>query len=78
VVVGRRVFVGSTDGVLYALDLDTGKERWRFETGSSITASPAVADGCLVIGTLDGEVYCFGAATAPKNTGKKSEADGGR
>ncbi|MCH7995331.1 MAG: hypothetical protein IIB57_12930 [Planctomycetes bacterium] len=30
-------------------------------------ASPAVADGVLVIGTLDGPVYCFGspAGAAP-------------
>jgi outer membrane protein assembly factor BamB len=59
VVVGQRVFVGSDDGNLYALDLATGGERWRFEAGGAICASPAVGEGCLVIGTEQGVVYCF-------------------
>ena len=61
VVVGGRVFVGSADGRLYAVDLKTGRERWRFEAGGHIIASPAVAAGRLVIGTDAGELYCFGA-----------------
>ena len=60
VVVGKRVFVGSTDGNLYVIDLDKGTELKRFELGRSITASPAVAQNCLVIGTGDGFVYCLG------------------
>jgi len=32
----------------------------RFKLGQSITASPAVAHNCLVIGTSDGFVYCLG------------------
>jgi outer membrane protein assembly factor BamB len=60
VIVGRRVFIGGGDGVLYELDLETGRERSRFEAGGPISASPAVAGGRLVIGTLDGVVYCLG------------------
>ncbi|NIM61821.1 MAG: PQQ-binding-like beta-propeller repeat protein, partial [Acidobacteria bacterium] len=33
---------------------------WRFDTGSGVMATPAVADGRLVIGTVDGQLYCFG------------------
>ena len=62
VVVGERVYVGSSDGNLYAVHLDSGLEAWRFESGGPITASPAVAEGCLVIGTQDGVLYCFAAA----------------
>lgn len=58
---GPRVFVGASDGNLYALSLADGREVWRFEAGGAITASPAVADGRLVIGTEDGVLYCFGA-----------------
>ena len=28
-----RAYVGSDDGALYAVDLETGREAWRFETG---------------------------------------------
>ena len=60
VVVGERVFVGSSDGNLYVLDLARGKELTRFELGRGVVASPAVAAGRLVIGTTDGTLYCLG------------------
>ena len=74
VIVGKRVFVGSSDGNLYAVDAQTGKETWRFEAGGEILASPAVADGSLVISTMDGTVYCFGA---PKANNKPAESERG-
>ena len=67
VIVGQRVFVGSLDGNLYALDLAAGKELARFDLGGGeavnkgVAGSPAVGEGCLVIGTNDGTVHCFGA-----------------
>jgi outer membrane protein assembly factor BamB len=60
VVAGKRVYVGSTDGRLYGLDLESGDLVWSFDGGSAFTASPAVADGRLVIGNGDGVLYCFG------------------
>jgi outer membrane protein assembly factor BamB len=42
------------------LDLAKGKELRKFELGRSILASPAVGEGCLVIGTTDGMLYCLG------------------
>ena len=66
VIVGKRVFAGSLDGNLYALDLATGRELRRYELGGEavnkgITGSPAVGEGCLIIGTNDGTVHCLGA-----------------
>ena len=60
VVVGNRIFVGSSDGRLYGLDRK-GKLVWDYEAGGKFTASPAVAENCLVIGNEDGTLYCFGA-----------------
>jgi len=60
VIVGSRVFVGSSDGKLYALDAQSGAKRWEYEIGDALTATPAVADGRLVIGAQDGRIYCFG------------------
>jgi len=57
-----RVFFGSADGRVYGVDLRTGTEVWRFEVGGVVTASPAVAEGCLVLGTAEGVVYCWGEA----------------
>jgi outer membrane protein assembly factor BamB len=57
------VYVGSNDGNLYGIGIDDGKEVWRFTDGRPFTASPAVGEGCLVIGSEanTGNVYCFGA-----------------
>jgi outer membrane protein assembly factor BamB len=59
-IAGNRVFVGSSDGLLYGLDLATGKKLWDFTAGAALSASPAVAQGALVIGSQDGVLYCFG------------------
>ena len=53
------VYVGSSDGKLYVLDLITGQKRWEFATGDAITGSPAIAGGRVVIGSSDGRIYCF-------------------
>ena len=53
------MFVGSSDGNLYELDLATGKKVWEFTAGAALTASPAAAGGALVIGSQDGTVYCL-------------------
>ena len=61
VVAGDVVFVASKSGELSSLNLKTGSLVWKFETGSPIVASPSISNGRLVIGTLDGTVYAFGA-----------------
>ncbi len=53
------VFVGSDDGYLYALNLDTGELRWSYRVGARIASSPAVALGKVFVGSDDGAVYCF-------------------
>lgn len=60
VIVGNRVFFGTTRGVFIGLDIANGEKVWEFETASSIVASPSVADGKIYIGTEDGILYCFG------------------
>ena len=59
VVVGKRVFLGTTRGTFIALNVATGESVWEFATGSSIVASPSVAAGKIYIGSEDGILYCF-------------------
>jgi outer membrane protein assembly factor BamB len=50
---GGILYVGSRDGNVYALGLD-GKLKWKVAMGSTIVASPAVADGTVNEGDMDG------------------------
>ena len=59
-IAGQRVFFGDKSGNLYALDLNSGRQVWRFRAGGKILASPAAARGVLVVSTTDGGVRCFG------------------
>ena len=41
-IVDGTVYVGGLDGVLYAIELATGKSRWTYPTGAAIRSSPSV------------------------------------
>lgn len=59
VIVGERIFIGSFDHKFYVLNLK-GEKVADFELDGAIMGSPAVANGCVVIGTEKGTLYCFG------------------
>ncbi|WP_233198772.1 MULTISPECIES: PQQ-binding-like beta-propeller repeat protein [Pirellulaceae] len=59
VVAGERVYFGSADSRVRAVDLNTGKEVWQYEAKSGFPAGPAVSNGCLLIATERGVLYCF-------------------
>jgi outer membrane protein assembly factor BamB len=63
VVAGGVVYVGSTDGSLYAVDRATGTLRWKFDTRGPVNSSPAVAAGIVYVGSVDGNVYAVDAET---------------
>ena len=53
-VVDGTVYIGALDGILYAINAETGKKRWTYQTNSSIKASPAIYDGVAYFGDSDG------------------------
>ena len=53
------VFIGSSDGNVYALDVSSGTERWRFSTGAGVWGSPAVTNDTVVIGSNNHVVYAL-------------------
>lgn len=61
-VVDGRVYVGSADGHLYALDSATGELRWKFATEGRVNSSPAVAGDRVYFGSFDGAFYAVNAA----------------
>jgi len=62
-VAGGKVFVGSDDMSLHALDLATGKSNWVGKTEGVIESSPLVLEGRVYFGSDDGVLRCLDAAT---------------
>jgi len=67
-IVGGVVYVGAQTkddtGVLLALDLETGKEKWKYPTPRGIQeSSPAVANGVVYVGDLGGTFHAVDART---------------
>lgn len=54
----EMVFVGSSDTMMYAVDLRTGRKIWHFETNGSIYSSPT-ARFEHVFGSDDGYLYAL-------------------
>jgi eukaryotic-like serine/threonine-protein kinase len=63
VIADGRVYFGSGDGNLYALDAASGELRWKFATGDVVHASPAYADGVVYVGSFDSRLYAVDART---------------
>ena len=62
VVVGGTVYFGTSAGLVYAVDLATGRVRWSTLVASgAIVGSPAVADGAVFVG-IGGTLYKLSAS----------------
>jgi outer membrane protein assembly factor BamB len=58
-----RVYVGSINGMMFALDAASGREVWRTGTLDSVRGSPVVAGDSLYFGSWDDHVYAVELAT---------------
>lgn len=56
----ERVFLGSPKGRVKALN-DQGETLWQVDSKLRLSAGPALADGALIFGTLDGEALALNA-----------------
>ena len=64
-IAGDTLFVGSFDKKLYALDTETGEEKWQqpFETEGAITSTPVIYDNKVYVGSFDRYFYAVGVAS---------------
>lgn len=62
-IVGDRVFIGSNDRTLYALDFATGKPLWTFTNSEAIECSPLVLNGKVYVGANDAQLYVLDAGS---------------
>lgn len=58
-----NVYIGSTDGKMFAIDADAGKVLWSYSTGGWIMSDPLYDKGIIYFGSNDGNVYALNANT---------------
>jgi len=59
---GGLLFIGTRDfeqGSFFALDVRNGDILWKYIIGACVTAPPSVADGMMLCGTDDWDMYAF-------------------
>lgn len=68
-VVDGRVYAAAVEGGVRALDLQTGKQLWKYEPEKikkqpelRLSGGPGAGDGLVAIGTLDGQVIALDAS----------------
>lgn len=60
---GSTVVFGADDGIVYALDTETGRLLWTYQTGASIMASPSIANDRVFVGNLGGTLSALDIRT---------------
>lgn len=57
--VGRHVYVATLEGIIYALDKADGKLVWAYPTQGAILGRVLVTPTGVLVGSMDGKVYCL-------------------
>jgi outer membrane protein assembly factor BamB len=66
------VYIGSLDGYLYALDLFSGAELWKYYLATPISSSAAISGNMLFVGASDGHLYAFAGTKGSSLSGVTS------
>ena len=61
-----KLYFGSANGKVYALDAADGYKEWEFETGDKIWSTPAIDGDTLFIGSFDNKLYALNATDGSK------------
>ena len=70
-----KVFFGSGDGNVYAVDAETGVLDWKFPTRDVVHSSPAVDNNTVFIGGWDSYLYALDADTGQEKWSFKTGED---
>ena len=75
VVRAGALYVGSSDGLLYALDAKTGALRWRFGMGGAVSSTPAVDATTVYASSRDGVLHAIDVHTGRERWAHRFGAD---
>ncbi len=63
VIQDKKIYFGSDDGNIYAVDAGTGRQIWKRATRGPVASSPALAGGMVFATSYDGKLYGLNAET---------------
>ena len=61
-----KLYFGTSDGIVFALDVAKGIKKWELQLGGKIWSTPAIDKGSIYIGSFDKKLYAIDAATGAK------------
>jgi outer membrane protein assembly factor BamB len=56
------LFVGTSDGYLYSIDVVYGENKWQFGTGGKIWTSPAIEGDLIYVSNYDKKIFAISSA----------------
>lgn len=62
VMAGNIIYIGASDGKVYALDALYGEKKWEFNTGAKIWTSPAFKDGVIYVSNYERKLFALSGA----------------
>jgi outer membrane protein assembly factor BamB len=69
------VFVGSSDGHVYAVDAVSGAERWRYDAGSAIGGAPLVTEDLVVVVDRTNGIHAVARGSGDRRWHVQGDAD---
>ena len=60
------IYIGNTDGRLYAVRAADGSQIWSFKTAGAVNSTPAVSNGVVIVSSRDGNIYGIDTANGAK------------
>jgi outer membrane protein assembly factor BamB len=78
-----RVFFGSWDQHLYALDAHSGQVQWKYDTGNVVTTRPAIHGSSVITASRSGQIFALETTSGqlrwkiPVSTGRTGASPNG-
>lgn len=70
VICGDQIYIGASDGTLYAIHAKTGRLQWRHHLGTPVFATVAVSGNGIFVVDFGGNVYGFAAQSGYESQNK--------
>ncbi|MBM38118.1 MAG: outer membrane protein assembly factor BamB [Woeseia sp.] len=72
---GNLIYAASSDGIVLAIDPETGDERWKVDLEVDLSAGPGVGEGFTVVISKDGDVILLNSSSGQEQWRKSIEGE---